>query len=64
MGILTNITSVIAKESQVTLRSVQVDTDSGFYQGRLVLNIAGTGTLESLIRKLRAVKGVVEVSRG
>ncbi|MBP5259537.1 MAG: bifunctional (p)ppGpp synthetase/guanosine-3',5'-bis(diphosphate) 3'-pyrophosphohydrolase [Paludibacteraceae bacterium] len=64
MGILTNITSVIAKESQVTLRSVQVDTDSGFFQGRLVLNIAGTGTLESLIRKLRAVKGVVEVSRG
>ena len=64
MGILTNITSVISKESQVTLRSVQVDTDNGFFQGRLVLNIAGTGTLENLIRKLRSIKGVLEVERG
>ena len=64
LSIMTNVTSVIAKEPSVTLRSINIDTDGGRLHGRIVLTAGDTETLERLIRKLRTVKGVDEVSRG
>ena len=64
LSIMTNITSVIAKEPSVTLRSINIDADGGRFKGRVVLTARDTDTLERLIRKLRTVKGIDEVSRG
>lgn len=63
IGIVTNITSIISKEAGVNLRSIGIDSHDGLFSGTLTIMIADTGRLEALIKKLRTVKGVKQVSR-
>jgi GTP pyrophosphokinase len=62
-GILNNISNVIAKDLKISLRSINVDTDSGMFKGRLKITVKDTGHLDSLIARLAAIKGVYKVSR-
>ena len=63
IGIVTNITSIISKESGVNLRSIGIDSHDGLFSGNLTIMVEDTGHLESLIKKLRTVKGVKQVTR-
>ena len=63
IGIVTNITSIISKENDVVLRSISIDSNDGLFSGMLTIMIGDTGRLEVLIKKLKAVKGVKQVSR-
>jgi len=63
IGIVTNITSVISKENGMTLRSIQVDPSDGLFQGTLTVMLSDTSVMNSLIKKLKAIKGVKQVSR-
>lgn len=63
IGIVTNITSIITKEKNVTLRSISIDSNDGLFQGHLSVGIQNTDALNALIKKIRTVKGVKDVSR-
>jgi GTP pyrophosphokinase len=63
IGIVTNITSVIAKENGMTLRSITVDSSDGLFQGTLTVMLSDTSVMNILIKKIKAVKGVKQVSR-
>ena len=63
IGIVTNITSIISKETGITLRSIGIDSHDGLFSGTLTIMVGDTGRLEALIKKLRTVKGVKQVSR-
>lgn len=63
IGIVTNITSIIAKEMGISLRSIGIDSHDGLFSGTLTIMVSDTGHLETLIKKLRTVKGVKQVSR-
>lgn len=63
IGIVTNITSIISKETGITLRSIGIDSNDGLFSGTLTIMVGDTGRLEALIKKLRTVKGVKQVSR-
>ena len=63
IGIVNNLTSIISKDEKLTLRSISIDSNDGLFSGNLVVNIDDTSRLESLIKKLKAVKGVKQVSR-
>lgn len=63
IGIVTNITSIISKENGITLRSIGIDSNDGLFSGTLTVMVGDTGRLEALIKKLRTVKGVKQVSR-
>ncbi len=63
IGIVTNITSIISKETGITLRSIGIDSHDGLFSGNLTVMVGDTGRLEALIKKLRTVKGVKQVSR-
>lgn len=63
IGIVTNITSIISKENDITLRSIGIDSHDGLFSGTLTVMISDTSKLEALIKKLKAVKGVKQVSR-
>ncbi|WP_303013173.1 bifunctional (p)ppGpp synthetase/guanosine-3',5'-bis(diphosphate) 3'-pyrophosphohydrolase [uncultured Bacteroides sp.] len=63
IGIVTNITSIISKENGITLRSIGIDSNDGLFSGTLTVMVGDTGRLETLIKKLRTVKGVKQVSR-
>jgi len=45
------------------LRSINIDSHDGLFSGNLEIMIDDNTRLESLIKKLRTVKGVKQVSR-
>lgn len=63
IGIVSNITSIISKEEHIMMRSVNIDSNDGLFSGNVVLQIDDTGRLEQIIRKLKTVKGVRQVTR-
>ena len=63
IGIVNNLTSIISKDEKLTLRSISIDSNDGLFSGNLVVNIDDTSRLEALIKKLKAVKGVKQVTR-
>ncbi len=63
LGIVTNISSIINKEKNVSLRTISIDSHDGLFQGMLVVGIENTESLNSLIKKIKTVKGVKDVQR-
>ena len=63
IGIVNNLTSIISKDEKLVLRSINIDSHDGLFSGNLEIMIDDNSRLESLIRKLRTVKGVKQVSR-
>ena len=63
IGIVTNITSVIGKEDGVSLRSLQIDSVDGLFQGNFTVMVKDTSALNMLTKKIRTVKGVKSVDR-
>lgn len=63
LGIVTNITSIIAKEKSAYLRNISIDSHDGMFSGHLVVSIDNAATLESLIKKIKTIKGVKDVQR-
>ena len=63
IGIVTNITSVINKEKNVTLRSISIDSNDGLFQGYLGITVDSTQTITELITKIKSLKGVKDVER-
>lgn len=63
LGIVNNITSIIAKEQGITLRSINIDSNDGLFSGILSLSVSDQAGLTALQKKLRTVKGVKAVSR-
>lgn len=61
--IVTNITSVISKEAGVTLRSLNIDSVDGLFQGNFAVIVRDTTTLNVLTKKIKTVKGVKTVDR-
>lgn len=63
LGIVNNITSIISKEENILLRSISIDSHDGLFSGSLTVMLEDTGRLQQLIKKLKTVKGVKNVSR-
>lgn len=63
IGIVNNITSIISKEGNTIMRSINIDSNDGLFSGNITVLIDDTSKLESLIKKLKAVKGVKQISR-
>ncbi len=64
LGIVSNITSIISKEERILLRSISIDSHDGLFSGTLTVMLEDTGRLQSLVKKLKTVKGVKNVTRG
>ena len=63
IGIVTNVTSLINKEKNITLRSISIDTSAGLFEGNLTIMVNDTKELDSIVKKIKLVKGVKSVSR-
>lgn len=61
--IVANLMSIISKEDGVKLRSINIDSDDGLFQGTLSVSLANTSALDVLMKKLKEVKGVKQISR-
>lgn len=63
IGVVSNLTNVISKDEKIVMRSINIDSHDGLFSGNLVVQLEDTTRLQSLIKKLKAVKGVKDVSR-
>jgi len=63
IGIVTNISSLISKEKNISLRSISIDSNAGLFQGNLTVMVSDTKDLDGIVKKLSQVKGVKNVSR-
>ena len=63
IGIVTNITSLISKEKNISLRSISIDSNAGLFQGNLTIMVNDTKELDAIVKKLKVVKGVKSVLR-
>ena len=63
MGIVNNITSVISKEERMLMRSINIDSHDGLFSGHLTVMLEDTERLAGLIRKLKNIRGVKNVTR-
>ncbi len=64
IGIVNNLTSIIAKEKDIILRSIDIkSSEDGLFSGTLTIMIDNTSRLNLLIKKLRTVKGVKNLIR-
>ena len=63
MGIVNNISELITKDLRVEMRSIQVESKAGIFEGRLTVVISNIDHLNNLIAKLKVIKGVTKISR-
>ena len=63
IGIVTNITSIISHEQGAALRNISIDSHDGMFQGYLVIGVTDNRQLTTLVKKIKTVKGVKNVTR-
>ncbi|MFW5645221.1 MAG: RelA/SpoT family protein [Bacteroidota bacterium] len=63
LGIVSNISEVISKDLKVNMRSFQMDSVDGLFEGTVGVFVKDTEHLKVLQRKLMKVKGVISVKR-
>jgi GTP pyrophosphokinase len=63
IGIINNLTSIISKENSINMRSISIDSNDGLFQGNISVMLSNTDMLNGLIKKLKSVKGIKEISR-
>ena len=63
IAIINNITSIISKEEKITLRSINIESHDGLFTGNLTLLLQDTIKLDSLIKKIKTIKGIKQVCR-
>lgn len=63
IGIVSNISSIIAKEEGVLMRTISIDSHDGIFEGHMTILVATTEQLENVQRKIKTVQGVKSVSR-
>lgn len=63
IGLLRNLTNTISSEYNINIRSINIDTNAGTFEGTVMLYIHDTQHLNNLINKLKKLKGVQGVSR-
>ncbi|HEY3372927.1 MAG TPA: RelA/SpoT family protein [Prolixibacteraceae bacterium] len=63
VGIVGQISHVISKDISVQMRSINIDTNNGEFDGTLRVFVNGLEHLDFLMNKLKSINGVVSVSR-
>ena len=63
VGIVGQISHVISKDIGVQMRSINIDTNNGDFDGTLRVFVNGLEHLDFLMNKLRSINGVISVSR-
>lgn len=63
VGLVNDVTKVISNELKVNMRSITIETNDGVFEGEIMLYVQDVDHLDSLINKLKRVKGIIAVNR-
>jgi GTP pyrophosphokinase len=62
-GMYNEITTIISKELSVNIRSINLSSHDGIWEGHIDLYVRDTKDLNNLILNISKIKGVESVSR-
>lgn len=63
IGIISNISQVISKELKLKTRSINIDSKEGLFEGTISVFVNNKHILNTLIKKIKEIRGVLSVSR-
>jgi GTP pyrophosphokinase len=63
IGIVTRLTDVISKELNTYIRSIALHTNDGIFEGTVSILVKDTGSLDTLINRIKKVKGIISATR-
>lgn len=63
VGVVSNITKVISSELKVNIRSLNIESTDGLFEGTIILFVHDTEHLKTLIKKLQKLPGILSVTR-
>ncbi len=63
VGLVNDVTKIISNELKVNMRSIKIETNEGIFEGNIMLFVNDTEHLETLMKKLNKVPGIVNVTR-
>jgi GTP diphosphokinase / guanosine-3',5'-bis(diphosphate) 3'-diphosphatase len=63
VGLINDVSKIISEELKVNMSSMSIHTDSGIFEGEIMLYVNDTRHLEQLIQKLEKVEGLIKVRR-
>jgi GTP pyrophosphokinase len=63
LGIANEITKIITEELSVNMRSINIESHSGIFEGTIDVYVHNKEDLENLLKKLRGIKGLETVRR-
>lgn len=63
VGVVNNITKVISSELKVNIRSINIESLDGLFEGTIMLFVHDTEHLKILMKRLKNLKGIMSVAR-
>jgi GTP diphosphokinase / guanosine-3',5'-bis(diphosphate) 3'-diphosphatase len=63
VGIANQITKIISNDHKVNIRSINLESKDGIFEGNLMLQVHNTEQLEKMVKKINSVAGVNKVYR-
>lgn len=63
LGLVNKITQLISMQLNVNMRSIRFDSDDGIFEGTIMLYVHDTKHLTKLMREIKVIEGVINVSR-
>ncbi len=64
IGVINKITKIISHDLKMNIRSTSIDSKDGLFKGNLSIYVKDTRQLDSLIKQLQDLQGVIDVKRG
>ncbi|MFZ1634588.1 MAG: TGS domain-containing protein, partial [Chitinophagales bacterium] len=63
VGLVNKVTNIISGDMKLNMQSLFMDAKDGLFEGTIKTFVKNTEQLETLLRKLRSMKGVISVTR-
>ncbi len=63
VGVVSNITKIISSELKVNIRSLNIESIDGLFEGTIMLFVHDTEHLKVLMKKLEKLPGILSVKR-
>lgn len=63
IGIVSNISQLVSQDLKLKMRSININSKDGIFEGNLSLFVRDINSLKTIIKKIRGLKGVHNVDR-
>ncbi|MBX2845347.1 MAG: bifunctional (p)ppGpp synthetase/guanosine-3',5'-bis(diphosphate) 3'-pyrophosphohydrolase [Saprospiraceae bacterium] len=63
IGLINKITKIISSEMKINIQSLSIETNDGVFDGQINLYVDDTDELDALLKRIKAMEGILSVGR-